>query len=388
MGRSRRSNALINLLKHQQAPDSEKSYWDDLNRRIRKGKVIPIISNTVYGDPIFALNSSQDGSDTREQADGAVSNNDDISEPLPTVDEQLAMLWSANLNYPFPDNNRLARVAQFNHITSDDSEQAKTRYLAFLKQTLLALANSSDPDAADIVEELQNQVDELSFSDIVSELDYPRFETEDENSLRLLARLNTLPIYVTTSYYDFMERALRAEGRQPRTQICFWRGMPSGVLDEHMPQKEYVPTAENPVVYHLHGYERYPTTLVLSEDDYTDFLVSVSQPIDPNAPIIPVYLLSALAESMLLLLGYRLQDWDFRALFRGIITAQKRIDSLFSLAIQLTPGPEDGVIDSQTAQRYLEEYFDSSRFKVEWGEPADFVKRLWDEWNKVRRAGS
>jgi len=383
MGRSRRSNALINLLKQQQAPDSESSYWDDLNRRIRNGKVIPIISNAVHGDPIFGMSTTPDGNDDNEPGNGEVGN-DEIAEPLPTVDEQLAMLWSTGLNYPFPDNNRLARVAQFNQINSDDNEQAKTRYLAFLKQTILALAEGNDADAVDIVEELKGQVGELSFSDIVSELDYPRFESADDNSLRLLARLNTLPIYVTTSYYDFMERALRAEGRQPRTQICFWRGVPTGVLAEHMPDKEYVPTAEQPVVYHLHGYERYPTTIVLSEDDYTDFLVSVSQPIDPNAPIIPVYLLSALAESMLLLLGYRLQDWDFRALFRGIITAQKRIDSLFSLAIQLTPGPETGVIDSQTAQRYLEEYFDSSRFKVEWGEPVDFVKRLWDEWNKVR----
>ncbi|MDX1613103.1 MAG: SIR2 family protein, partial [Candidatus Promineifilaceae bacterium] len=306
-------------------------------------------------------------------------------EALPTVTEQLAMLWADTIDYPFPDVRLLARVAQYNLITSADAEQAKSRYLRFLKRTLLALAQQNDPQAVDIVAELEEQIGMLTFSEMAAELDYPRFESDDEDSLRLLARLNTLPIYITTSYYDFMERALRAEGRRPRTQICFWRGVPSGVDPQHLPDPDYRPSPEQPVVYHLHGHERYPTSIVLSEDDYTDFLVRVSQPIDTNDPLIPIYLLSAMAESTLLLLGYRLHDWDFRTLFKGIITAQQRIDSLFSLAIQLRPGPQDGVVDVETAENYLEAYFDTSRFKVEWGESYDFISRLWQAWNEVRR---
>ncbi|MDX1616883.1 MAG: hypothetical protein R3300_21425, partial [Candidatus Promineifilaceae bacterium] len=53
MRRARRSSALINLLKDQPAPNRDGSYWDDLNRRIRHGKIIPIISNSVHGDLIF-----------------------------------------------------------------------------------------------------------------------------------------------------------------------------------------------------------------------------------------------------------------------------------------------------------------------------------------------
>ena len=37
-----------------------------------------------------------------------------------------------------------------------------------------------------------------------------------------LAKLN-LPVYVTTSYYDFLEKALEHAGKQPRTEISYWR---------------------------------------------------------------------------------------------------------------------------------------------------------------------
>lgn len=381
MSRTRRSSALINLLKSQQSPDGGDNYWDDLNRRIRRGKIIPVVSNAVHGDRIFDISAAG----TATPPPMAAPDPAEEVEPLPTVDEQLALIWAAHLSYPFPDSHLLARVAQYNLVKSADPEQAKSRYLRFLKQTLLALAEANDPEAADIVEELKEQVDLLTFSNLVAELDYPHFSSEDEDSLRLLARLNTLPIYVTTSYYDFMERALRAEGRTPRTQVCFWRGVPSGVDAEHLPDPGFVPTADEPVVYHLHGHEKYPTSLVLAEDDYTDFLIRVSQPIDTNDPIVPVYLLSAMAESTLLLLGYRLYDWDFRTVFKGIIQAQQRIDSLFSLAIQLRPSRLEGIVNIDEAQRYLEEYFDASRFKVEWGETQDFVSRLWQAWNEVRR---
>ena len=379
MGRSRRSSALLHLRQKDQPVDLGDDHWDDLSRRIRKGKVIPIIGNSVHGDRVFEIHTPE-----------IPGTNDDVPADDPefvmSVDEQLALLWADKLNYPFPDTNNLARVAQYNLVNSDDAEQAKSRYLDFLKETLLELAQKFDHDAAEVIDELRPQIDIRSFADFAHELDYPRFSSDDEDSLRMLARLNTLPIYVTTSYFDFLERALIAEGRKPRTQVCLWRGNPSDLLPEHKAEKDYVPTTKEPVVYHLHGLERYPTTMVLSEDDYTDFLVSVSQPIDTKNPIIPIYLSSALAESTLLLLGYRLTDWDFRTLFRGIIHAQQRIDSLFSLAIQIKPNPQDGIDDIAAAKSYLEEYFDSSRFKVEWGESHEFVQKLWLEWNKTRHA--
>jgi hypothetical protein len=195
-----------------------------------------------------------------------------------------------------------------------------------------------------LARDLRSQVDAFDFSDIAHQLDYPYFaDARTEDPLRLLAKL-PLSVYVTTSYYDFMERALDSEGRHPRTQICFLFGEPSNVAPEHRPDPDIVLTPERPLVYHLHGFERYPESLVLSEDDYLGFLARVSEEgKDTKMPFVPLYLSDALAVSSLILLGYRLHDWDFRVLFRGIIRAKKGAEMYrsaqgkFGLAIQLDP---------------------------------------------------
>jgi hypothetical protein len=59
---------------------------------------------------------------------------------------------------------------------------------------------------------------------------------------------------------------------------------------------------------------------VLTEDDYLDFLVKVSW----DNTVIPPRIAEALTDSSLLLLGYHLQDWDFRVMFRGSDQPQAR----------------------------------------------------------------
>jgi hypothetical protein len=242
-----------------------------------------------------------------------------------------------------------------------------------------------DKNVADLVAELKSQIVTRTFADVTCELDYPKFKDGQEDPLRILAKL-PLHIYVTTSYYDFLERALQAEDKTPRTQVCFWAGEPRDVAPEHRADPNFVPTKDKPLVYHLHGFEKYPESIVLSEDDYLDFLVRISQDTDANAPIIPLYLREALTESSLILLGYRLQDWDFRVLFRGIINAKHSNLRRFSLAIQLDPAQQQSVENAAGAQKYLQEYFEPAKFRVEWGDTESFIKKLWQEWNKWRQS--
>ena len=42
-------------------------------------------------------------------------------------------------------------------------------------------------------------------------------------------------------------------------------------------QRGFVPTPANPLVYHLHGHLEMPQSLVLTEDDYLEFLVRISR---------------------------------------------------------------------------------------------------------------
>jgi hypothetical protein len=347
------------------------TFWEELCTRIKSGTVIPIVSNAVHVDRIFAALLGKLG-DSGDPADDA---------PVQTIDELLAESWAAEIGYPLFDSHTLARVAQYQRLKSGDDEQARRTYLSFLKRALLELAERADPANAATVSALRTQQHERRFSDLAAELDLPGDTSPDDDPLRILARLN-LPIYVTTSPYDFLERAIRAEGRTPTTQIC---GSVRQLQPEHQIDRDFEPSPQTPVVYHLHGLEEYPGALVLSEDDYLDFLVRVTQPIDSQRPVIPLYLTEKLAECTLLLLGYRLQDWDFRATFRGLIRAKETPRRPFSVAIQLSPREQRDAANPTEAERYLTEYFRLANFRVEWSDSGTYLRDLWQRWNRWRR---
>jgi hypothetical protein len=348
-------------------PENE---WATISRRIKEGTVVPIISNAFYNDRIFSQIFAEDDQTSRDEG-----------QPPMTVDEILASEWANHISYPLEDITSLARVALYNRVLRHhDAEEANRSYLRFLKGFLLAGAANSDPRLVGLVAELGTQVEEKSFADLVQELDYPRFPAGEENPLRLLARL-PVPIYITTSFYDFLERALVAEGRQPRTQVCFWTRQVVNPDPEHVTDHNFAPNVQQPLVFHLYGLEKYPATLVLSEADYLDFLLRIKQDTDKQNPIIPLYLTGKLSTSSLILAGYRLQDWDFRVLYRIVRDSPLRP---FSLLAQVDPEQMSGITDSQEVRKFLEEYFRET-FKIQWSNPNRFVSQLWEEWNKWRQ---
>jgi hypothetical protein len=142
---------------------------------------------------------------------------------------------------------------------------------------------------------------------------------------------------------------------------------------------------EKPIVYHLFGFEHYPKSLVLSEDDYLDFLVKVVEESgDQKGTILPYELTTALRESSVLLLGYRLQDWEFRVLFRGILRDAAKLGG-YKLVIQLDPHKQTEIKGKQgekPAHKYLRKYF--APFQVSWGTTEMFMSKLEQEWNICR----
>jgi hypothetical protein len=73
-------------------------------------------------------------------------------------------------------------------------------------------------------------------------------------------------------------------------------------------------------------------------------------------------------------------------LFRGIIKANNTRRDRVSLAIQLDPVEQRGIVeDEKEAAKYLQDYFEPARFRVEWGPPDDFIKRLYQQWDEFRR---
>lgn len=347
--------------------------------KIEIGAVIPIVSNSFRNDRIFAgLGSSRTGSP--EEAHRTATR------PL-TVGELLAERWASQIGYPMGDDYELARVAQFNAVEIPDLLSAKTKYLKFIKDELLGLAEANG-EPADLIGELRRRRSESTVADLVQELDYPRFPEGHKDPLRLLARL-PLPVYVTTSYYDFLERALMAEEFSPRTQVCWWgQYQPIKIEPEHRPDLDFEPSPSTPLVYHLHGLEQYASSLVLSEDDYLDFLVTAAEDIqvpDQYKPVILPCVRQALTQSSLILLGYRLSDWDFRVVFRGIIKLLTPPFSKLNLVIQLSPEEQSGISDCQKARDYLKEYLRDARFDVMWCHAEDFVQMLWNKYSEGQR---
>ena len=99
----------------------------------------------------------------------------------------------------------------------------------------------------------------------------------------LLAEL-PLPIYMTTNYDDFMFRALLARKKNVQKELCRWN---KSIQEQpSLFDMGFVPTPENPVVYHLHGHKDHVGSLVLTEDDYLEFLVSISSNDQPNNRVI------------------------------------------------------------------------------------------------------
>jgi hypothetical protein len=254
---------------------------------------------------------------------------------------EIAQEWAKEHNYPLKDSWDLACVAQC---------LAIRRYPMFPKDEMVRLLRTIAP---------------------------PDFNAPDEPH-GVLADL-PLPIYITTNYDDFMTRALRSRHRAPRRELCRWNSLLSDLPSVFDRGSDAEVSVANPVVFHLHGHDKVPESLVLTEDDYLDFLVNISK----DLRTIPRRIEKALASTSLLFIGYRLADWSFRVVFRGIIGSLPRSLGRIRITVQLVPDPAEGFTQEQV-QRYLEDYFAKDNVRVYWGEARDFAQDLRKHWERVQ----
>lgn len=132
------------------------------------------------------------------------------------------------------------------------------------------------------------------------------------------------------------------------------------------------PTFERPLVYHLYGRLDSPGSLVLSEDDYFDWLTAwISSPRS-----IPAAVKKALTAQSLFFLGYSLDDWDFRVIFQSIKSFGGAGLLARNLHIGVQLSPEGQVIEPEAAQEYLESYFGRDKINIYWGDTRRFLDEL------------
>jgi hypothetical protein len=164
-----------------------------------------------------------------------------------------------------------------------------------------------------------------------------------------------------------LAEALRAAGKDRQVELCRWiddfEALPSIYDDE----PDYRPTSERPLVYHLFGSIDEPDSIVLTEDNYFDYLIGVKQ----NKDLLPVQVRMALYASALMFIGYEVDDFSFRMLFKSLMGQEgggRR--TRYSRAIQCEPQ------DTDRMQHYLEARYQDADIEIYWGSVEDFVLEL------------
>jgi hypothetical protein len=72
-----------------------------------------------------------------------------------------------------------------------------------------------------------------------------------------------------------------------------------------------------------------------------------------------------------------MDDWNFRVLFRSIMSKEGRLLRRRYAHVAVQIDPEEGrILEPQRARRYLESYFQGADISIYWGSVADFVREL------------
>jgi len=102
-----------------------------------------------------------------------------------------------------------------------------------------------------------------------------------------------------------------------------------------------------------------------------------------NKVFVPPVVRSALANSGLLFLGFQLDDWNFRIMFRAILDQEGgrgRRSRYAHVAAQIDP-EEGRILEPLRARKYLESYFQQeAAISIYWGSPEDFARDLLERW--------
>jgi TIR domain-containing protein/SIR2-like protein len=275
------------------------------------------------------------------------------------ADRNIAIKWAEEHGYPFQDRHELPQVAQYMAIIKNDDMYPK-KYLSKILRTI------SPPDFS--VPEYKNTV------------------------YAVLADLN-LPIYITTNYDHLMEEALISKGKDPISEFCRWnkttieyvrRAEILFVSDD----RRYVPSPANPLVFHLHGDMDHPHSMVLTEQDYLDFISNISNS-DRNPIMLPGIVRKSFATSSQLFIGFTLNDMNSRILFRSISGFLSALEPPYSVAIMAPPSAAANGKNVAQAKNYLDGYAKNTfKLNIHWSDPFMFSIELRNSFNKFRQRPS
>jgi hypothetical protein len=287
-----------------------------------------------------------------------------LLEPYLGSSRDLARQLAVKHHFPLAPHDRedLPQVAQYLAITlGEDILQAEV-----VRQMRTELLGRYGEGLAD---DLTGGSPVGQLAQLIARAGARRRQQDPAEPHRVLAEL-PFPIYLTTNPDTLLADALRDAGKSPHLEPCRWREDALGPSE-----RDYEPTRENPLVSQLFGQidAEDSDPMVLTEDDYFDYLIGVTR----NSELISPVVTSALASTALLFLGFRLDDWDFRVLFRSIMRQEGRHRRRRYVHVAVQIDPEEGrIVEPKRARRFLERYFEGANIQIYWGNVEDFTRAL------------
>ena len=293
-----------------------------------------------------------------------------LSEAVLGSQSDVARQWAEQYRFPMhvSDKESLPQVAQYLTI-HQDARFPFDELEDYLRKNLQTEYKAILP--------INLQGSRAGLEDVINAVGQARRKDNPLDGYRTLAAL-PLPIYITANQDTLLEDALREAGKNPKTLLCPWNEYIEQALDEYTEE----PTEQTPLVFHLFGRWQEPDSVVLTEDNYFDFLIGVTG----NKSLIPEQVRLALSDSSLMFLGFANENWDFRVLYRSILAQPggNRRSNYAQISAQLLPDDER-LLEPQGARNYLEDYFGkSASIDLFWGNADEFLAELMKFWQGGR----
>jgi hypothetical protein len=312
-------------------------------------------------------------------------------QPLLGSSRDLARRWAKEHTFPMSscDRDELPQVAQYLAI-SQNEDFPRSTLVRFVYQKLLESKYSTG-----VPDELRNiQLDALDrderrekLAELFSFVGAEWRRSDDFQPHKVLAALPA-SIYVVTTPDDLMPDALREAGREPQIEYCRWT--PELQAEPPLLAEDYHPNRQHPLVYYAFGHLGNIDSVVLTEDNYFNYLVSVTmlrgrtrqggmgeRGRTPDSVLYEVS--SKLAARGRLFLGFQMDDWGFRVLYSGLVKQEgmDKGNDYGHVAVQIDPLRSPVPMEPQGARRYLEDYFQRrANISIYWGGLPDFLKDL------------
>lgn len=258
-----------------------------------------------------------------------------VSWPTLPTGGQLSRVLARGYHYPLVDSSNLPRVGQYLALQTGDPVAAK--------QTA----------AERIIRRTRRP---------------PNFLNEDDPH-GILASL-PLPVYMTTNWDRLMTMALLARGREVVQEVARWNSevaIKAGRFSANRPSRD------RPLVFHLHGHTGMAASMVLTEDDYIDFVAAMARDLKT---VVPPTVQDALSFNSLLFIGYSLTDWNFHVLLRLLMRSLADAPRRLNVSVQLPN--RDLIVDQREddAKQFIADSLGASNVHIHWGEAKPFLVEL------------